>query len=241
MILYLAGTKDIIPYIEDKNISILESFYYVNNEFAEKIKYFKNFLLDSGAFTFLNTKKEIDWNIYLEKYVDFINKYDIKNFFELDIDNIIGYDKVKLLRKKLIKLTNKQPIPVFHRSRGKEEFLNLCSEFDYIAIGGIAIKHIKKEEYKYFKWFIDEAHKKGCKIHGLGYTDIKGLKKYDFDSVDSTTWLTGGVRFGYIHKFNNGTIKKIHKKNNKLINVEEANLNNFTEWVKFQKYAERWL
>ena len=28
---------------------------------------------------------------YLQRYIDFINKYDVKYFFELDIDAVVGY------------------------------------------------------------------------------------------------------------------------------------------------------
>ena len=40
--------------------------------------------------------KEIDdLDEYIQKYIDFINKYNIKYFFEMDLDHMIGYDNVK--------------------------------------------------------------------------------------------------------------------------------------------------
>lgn len=241
MIVYLAGTKDVIKDIQDKNVSILESFYYIDEKFVPQIKKFKNFLLDSGAFTFINssTNKNIKWEDYVDKYAEFINKNDIKNFFELDIDKLIGYDNVLFLRKRLEQKTGKQCIPVWHKSRGKEEFLKMCDEYKYVAIGGIASGEITKEQYPVFTWFINEAHKKGCKIHGLGFTNLNGLKKYHFDTVDSTTWLYGGIVHGYVHLFNGSTIKKIRKGDNyRLKKDDKINVQNFLEWVKFQQYAE---
>ena len=59
------------------------------------------FLLDSGAFTFMNNSKSVDFDLYLDKYIDFIIEKNIKYFFELDIDSIVGYKKVLQLRERL--------------------------------------------------------------------------------------------------------------------------------------------
>ena len=42
-------------------------------------------------------------------------------------------EEVKRLRQKLEQLTNKQPIPVWHKSRGKEAYLQDVANYDYIA------------------------------------------------------------------------------------------------------------
>ena len=60
--------------------------------------------------------------------IEFINTYKIDKFFELDIDSVVGYEEVLKLRKKLEHLTEKQCIPVWHTSRGKEDFLKTCGK-----------------------------------------------------------------------------------------------------------------
>lgn len=98
------------------NAYILQSFYYAD-EFTEQyiIPNAKKFMLDSGAFTFMqNSKHHLDWDEYVERYANFINKNNVDQFFELDIDSVIGYDKVKQYRDKLEKLTGKQCIPVMN-------------------------------------------------------------------------------------------------------------------------------
>lgn len=228
---------------KNSSVYILESFYYADEWVEKHIPLFKDFLLDSGAFTFINSckNKNIKWEEYVDKYADFINRNKVNHFFELDIDKLVGYDNVLKLRKRLESKTGKQCIPVWHKSRGKEEYLKLCKDYNYIAIGGIAIKDIKKEEYPIFTYLINEAHKQDTKVHGLGFTNLKGLEKYHFDSVDSTSWTTGN-RFGSIYKFNGKTMEKFDKKQGqRLADSRAVALNNFTEWVKFQQYAERWL
>lgn len=189
---------------------ILESFYYADEITKKLIPYFGDFLLDSGAFTFMQGKSgSIDWEEYIDRYADFINETDTKKFFELDIDSIVGYDKVLQYRRTLEAKTGKQCIPVWHKSRGKEEFIRMCKEYPYVALGGIAIAKGAKDEFdsKYFPWFIKTAHEYGAKIHCLGYTNMEGIKKYHFDSVDSTSW-TAGNRFGFIYKFDGNTMQK---------------------------------
>lgn len=228
-----------IPQGTKLDVAILESFYYIDDWIRAIIPYLKNFLLDSGAFTFFTAGKNIDWNEYVDKYADFINEYDVQNFFELDIDKLVGYENVLLLRKRLETKTGKRCIPVWHKSRGREEFLKMCDEYRYVAIGGIVSKEIKSTEYKYFPWFIEQAHRRGAKIHGLGFTNLRGLEQYHFDSVDSTSWTTGN-RFGAIYKFNGKTMIKFSKPEGQRIGDSRgAAINNFNEWVKFQKYAEK--
>ena len=228
---------------KNSSVYILESFYYADEWVERHIPLFKDFLLDSGAFTFMNSSKskKIGWEEYVDNYADFINRNKVEKFFELDIDSIVGYETVIKLRNRLEQKTGKQSIPVWHKTRGKENFFKMCDEYKYVAIGGIVSKEIDQKEYPIFTYLINEAHKRGAKIHGLGFTSLDGITKYSFDSVDSTAWTTGN-RFGAIYKFNGSTIIKFQKKpGQRLANSREVALNNFVEWVKFSKYAEMML
>ena len=166
---------------------VLESFYYIRDYQIPLIKSAELFLLDSGAFTFMsNSKKAVDWDEYLQRYIDFINKYDVKYFFELDIDAVVGYERVKELRRKLEAGTGKKCIPVWHKSRGIEEYKKHCEEYDYIAIGGLVTKEITREEYPLMKKLVMYARKNGTRVHGLGFSE-KDIHSYGFYSCDSTT------------------------------------------------------
>ena len=215
---------------------ILESFLSVKDW---QIPYFKSaemFLLDSGAFTFMKGKLIVNWDDYIKQYAEFINKHDIKYFFELDIDSVVGYEKVKQYRNILERMTNKQCIPVWHTSRGLKEWERLCNDYSYVSIGGVANKEIKSSNYKHFPALINKAHKRGAKVHGLGYTSEK-LKEYRFDSVDSTTWIVGG-KFGNICIFKNDKMIQEFTSGKRCIKQNELMIHNYNEWLKFQKYAE---
>ena len=132
MKIFLAGTngvpnKDIVM----QSDYVLESFYYIKPWQLKLIESCKMFLLDSGAFTFFSAGKHIDWSQYLTQYIRFINEHDVKYFFELDIDDLIGYEEVLKLRERLEGETGKKSIPVWHISRGREAFVKMCEEYGY--------------------------------------------------------------------------------------------------------------
>ena len=249
MKIYLAG---VIPCGEKKNIGggfnkvikehrpfILESFYYADADTERLIPYYGDFLLDSGAFTFITDKSIAhNWDEYVERYADFIKKNKVKKYFELDIDAVVGYKKVLEYRRRLEKQVGWPCIPVWHNSRGIEEYKKHCQEYSYVGIGGYVIKELTPEDYNAFPAMIDYAHKYDCKVHCLGYTKLSNLAKHHFDSVDSTAWTTGN-RFGYVYYFNGKTMKKRDAPQGaRLADSRKVALHNYTEWIKFQKWAE---
>lgn len=248
MDIYLAGEHEVKNgnLATEKGHKILESFYYAkdNPTIQKIIPHLGGFLLDSGAFSFMQGKEHTNWDKYTEEYAEFINANKVNLFFELDIDSIVGLKEVERLRAKLERLTGKQPIPVWHPTRTKEYWLeNMCGEYPYVAIGSTTANNIPREKHEAaFPWFISTAHKAGCKIHGLGYTSIEGMKRFHFDSVDSTAWLYGN-RGGFLYRFNysKGAMDKINAPSGCRLKSRDAALWNFKEWIKFQQYAQKHL
>lgn len=215
----------------------LESFMYIKNWQIPYTSSKKLFLLDSGAFTFMNSgeKNTKNYEEFLEKYITFINNNSIENFFNLDLDNIIGVEKTRKLTQTLEKRTGKQCIPVFHKKMGLDIYNQLIDEYKYIAIGTI---YEYKSNPDILKNLLHLAFNKKCKVHGLGFTQTKFLETFPFYSVDSTSWLAGG-KFAKLYKFNGKTLLKYSKpEGTKLINYKKINLHNFKEWCKYQKYME---
>ncbi|MEB5827133.1 hypothetical protein MXE62_02870 [Staphylococcus haemolyticus] len=237
---------------------VLDSFYYFrkasDNTIKKMMSYIKSdkcktFILDSGAFTYMESAKVSDKLIYddfeqyIREYCDFINKWDIEHFVEMDIDLVVGIKKVEEYRKTIERLTGKPVIPVFHRERGEKYFHRMCEEYDYVAVGGLVGTTYARQHYHYLQWFIDVAHANNAKIHGLGFTSIEGLKKYNFDTVDSTSWLSGS-RFASINAWN--PITKKFDKYNKPRGKQTvkgfhrlADKCNGKAWIQFGKYLEK--
>ena len=242
MNMYLAESgmvmKTYIPVDLYKDANILQSFYYASDFTTNVIiPSCKSFMLDSGAYSFMRGASISCLSDYVDKYCDFINLNNIDLFFELDLDRIIGVEETEKIRHQIIKKTNKCPICVWHRERTKDDFVNMCKKYEYVAISGREYHGNNIKYFETFPWFIETAHKYGAKIHGLGYTSLSGLTKYHFDSVDSTAWVTGN-RYGYIYRFDGKTMQKINKPPGTRVKSGEVAIHNFVEWKKFLKYAE---
>lgn len=206
--IYLASadqhSKFILPLIRKLGYCYynLFSFYYLSNKtllknYLELTDYSINTLVDSGAHSFQKGTK-VNFNQFLKDYGKFIQQTDnpkCLGYFELDIDNIVGYDKVLEYRQYLENITDKI-IPVWHPNRGIKDFKQMCNDYNYVSISGWANEDIHDKD---FHLFVNYAHKKGCKIHGLGLTRIKVLNKVNFDTVDSSSW-TAPLRFRTIDK-----------------------------------------
>ena len=92
--IHLAATSHVKTPIVDKLKPhyLLESFMDIKSDTEKTNKYVDwclksdGFLLDSGAFAFMNgnmaTKNDINIEDYVKKYINFINKKDISSFFE---------------------------------------------------------------------------------------------------------------------------------------------------------------
>ena len=250
MIVYLAGFKTIenVWNKSTKDIYLLSSFWeHKAGKFGEYVTQEKH-ILDSGAFSAINDKtgkyKNFDWDLYVKKYIAFIKQTNQKLFFELDIDCVVGLEKVEYYRKQIEDAIGIAPIVCWHANRGSEYWIKCCEEYPYVAIGTTTASDAGKKiraNPEILHWFINHAHKNNAKIHGLGFTSTPMLKKLKFDSVDSTTWNIGG-KFGKVCTFSNEWTECREAKPKgagRVKNVYDLHLFNFEQWVKFQKYAER--
>lgn len=179
---------------------ILCSYYYLRQDIFKKIlNKSELMLIDSGAHSFQKGKK-VDWVEYTKQYAEWIKQNDCKKiigYFEMDVDNILGYQKVLELRKILESVSDKI-IPVWHTSRGVNNFKEMCQEYSgkIIAIPGFKNFEIKEEQ---FLMFLKYAKQYDCKVHCLGMTQKKTLEKIPFDFVDSSSWKQQAI-YGKIGK-----------------------------------------
>lgn len=167
---------------------VLCSFYYLKQDVFKKIlDKSELMIIDSGAHSFQKGKK-VDWEDYTRRYAQWIKENDcskIVGYFEMDVDNIIGYEKVKQLRSILDNVSDKI-IPVWHKNRGIQDFMDMCDRYKgkVIAITGFKNEDIKDDQYM---MFLKYAKQKGCRVHCLGMTRKKILDSVPFDFADSSS------------------------------------------------------
>lgn len=227
----IEGQKELPRIIKNMKYNLMS--YYAIRKNRDNAKYIRDnseeILIDSGAHSFQKGKK-VDWIEYTKEYAEFIKEFDRPNvigYFEMDVDNIIGYDKVLELRKILENVTNKI-IPVWHKNRGIEEFKKMCEKYQnkIVAITGFKNEDIKDEQYL---MFLKYAKKFDCKVHCLGMTRKKVLDKVPFDYTDSSSWLQSAV---YGNIVNKGKVNKEFSKENR----NKVFLENYKQGMKMQEY-----
>ncbi len=199
-----------------------------------------NFLLDSGAFSFMSGAEtsKAQMEEYLARYIAFIQQHHVKHFFEIDVDNIFGLEQVRKWTARLERETGRQCIPVWHKGRGVDYWRRMCDEYPYIAVGGLVF-HVRQSEYPLIKKLVDYAYYRGVKVHGLGFTKTTSLREYSFFSVDSAAWVRAACIGQQIHRFQDGSIKmrKLNKGNRK-VELSKLAAHNFREWIKYQYFMD---
>lgn len=221
---------------------VLETFFNGEKKCLEAMSIVgnNNFLLDSGAFSYMNgakiTLQQMD--NYVNRYIEFIVHNNVQYFFEIDVDNIFGLSQVEEWRRKIEITAGRRCIPVWHKGRGVEYWKRMCRDYGYVAIGGLVF-HVKKQEYELIRKLVEYAYYNGVKVHGLGFTKTKELLNYKFYSVDSASWTVAAALGQQIHTFKNGHIESRQlRKGNKKVQLPKLVAHNMIEWTKFQKYMD---
>lgn len=240
MKLCLASTSStsFLADILDEARFVLESYWYVKEWQIPFIKNWEFFVLDSGAFTYMNSVKGglPDPEIFQRKYIKFVKDNNIRYFFNLDLDTLIGIDRTKVLRDELEYEVGRPCIPVFHKCMGLDAWHEMCEAYDYVAIGTIYEYASHKDV---LRKLVRIADRNGTRVHGLGYT-ASDVLDFGFYSVDSSSWLSGG-RYGTLYNFKGGKMLQYSAPAGKrTIHHTKMARHNFHQWVLYQNYLDRY-
>lgn len=228
-------THDILDAIPSLRWNLMSYFYIrKKREFAHEIKQRSELIMiDSGAHSFQKGTK-VEWDEYTKEYAAFIQAFDedkVLGYFEMDVDNILGYEKVVALRG-ILELVSDKIIPVWHKNRGIEDFHRMCREYAgrIIGITGFQNEDIKDHQYL---MFLKYAKLYQCRVHCLGMTRIKILDNVPFDFVDSSSWKQHAI-YGRI---GSRKVSLDYSKNNRGTVMVES----YREAMKMQDhYYKRW-
>jgi hypothetical protein len=201
MIIYLAGIQNIPDTIKtiNRRVNQLESYFYYKRDLVEKMHHLvdKQFL-DSGAFSAHSQGSVIN----LDEYIQFIKDHleELEIYANLDV---IGDEVATEKNQKYMEDQGLHPIPTFHYGEPWEVLGKLIDDYDYIALGGMVRTTTKTQ----LEHWLDSCWSKYCakpdgtarlKVHGFGMTQDKLMRKYPWESVDSTAWVLTG-RFGSVY------------------------------------------
>lgn len=175
---------------------LLLSFHYFRDRdiadlFADHAPMPRIFL-DSGAFSAATKGVRID----VGEYADYIerNLGHIEVYANLDV---IGDHKKTRANQRYLEKRDLRPLPVFHAHEPWEVLRDLVAEYDYIGLGGIAIKRTQR----FAPWIKRCFGMAGdTNLHGFGVSNWMLLKAFPWHSVDHTSWGQG-FRYGCVPVF----------------------------------------
>lgn len=161
--------------------------------------------LDSGAFSAWSQGKEIN----IDEYIQFIkdNKDVIDVYANLDV---IGNAEATWKNQTYMESKGLKPLPVYHYGEDIKWLKKLLTgKYDYISLGGMVpistgdLIHWLDDLFK--NYLCDDKGMPIVKVHGFGLTSLRLMLRYNWFSVDSTSWVvTGRMGSIYIPRFRNG-------------------------------------
>lgn len=205
MKLFFASQPQWDPYVlAVKHKYILLSYQFLKVKFREKEKahkYLQQFkdagmevMIDSAAHTLQKAKTVVDYQKFFESYQSWLsdNIEFIDHYVELDIENVVGLDKVNKWSESLTQELPIPPIRVWHRWRGGVDvWEQMTEQYDYIGFSGFLISQNGGAELPLdqIAGYLKIAQNNNCKVHAFGFTRPRLMIAYPFYSVDSSSWM----------------------------------------------------
>ena len=234
MIVYFSGESWDETLVEEGVERKLTSFASV--DILSKVTgSFPEVFLDSGAFSAYTGKANITVESYslwlqmnLEKYPQ------IKVYAALDaIGDHVGTQK----NLEYMEAQGLEPLPVYHYGEPTEVLTKLCTEYDYVALGGLASKRMGQEKLRLFwEWVYQEYTETRFHVFGVGVFNV--FSKFQPYSVDSTVWVLA-TRFHTIFGYSNGKPHHFSMSNESgvhlFFNNEELIRNNIRAMLDWEK------
>lgn len=192
--------------IPARKINWLTSYPYFKNANFDNLldKHFPiirpRIFADSGAFTAFTQGIDLNIDLYAEWLLRWKHHFD----FYVNLD-VVGDPKQSLKNQRYLENQyGLKPLPVFHVGEDFEHLRQMITEYNYIALGGMA-SHLKNKK-EMMPWLIQcfKIAEGKARFHGFGCTNMTVLTSLPWRSVDSSSW-SSGFRWGELCVFNSST------------------------------------
>lgn len=211
----------------DSRPALLVSYYYLEPFLKNRSRYhFRDWVMDSGAFSAHNSGVEIKHQDYLDCCkLHLESDPQLSEVFALDV---IGDWRAGLKNAEEAWKQGVEAIPCFHYGEPWELLRGLAKDYPKVAIGGCVGKRDKDK-------FAGECFARVWpkKLHGFGFGSEKSLMLYPWYSVDATNWELLPCKYGRWAAFGNASIS---------VRGSKQNLRSEVEWyLDLERRArERW-
>lgn len=162
--------------------ALLVSFYYLPQFLENKHRYrFRDWVMDSGAFSAHNSGVEIKIEEYTECCKTLLaSDPQLTEVYGLDV---IGDEEKSLKNVEFMWKHGIPAIPTFHYGSKWSALLHLAKNYPKVAIGGCVGK---RDKDKFASQCFARVWPK--KIHGFGFGSEKSIMLLPWHSVDATNW-----------------------------------------------------
>lgn len=181
--------------------ALLVSYYYLEGFQKAREHYaFRDWVMDSGAFTAHTQGVEVDLQAYIDTCLRLLEEDPrLTEIYSLDV---IGDHEASLRNCEEMHRQGVAAIPTFHVDEPVEALAEMGRKYEKIALGGMVGFRRKLE-------FAEQCFARVWpkKIHGFGVGSGKMILALPWDSVDASNWDSGPNRYGRWNRFGAMSVK----------------------------------
>lgn len=193
--------------------ALLVSYYYLEPFIKNRSNYqYRDWVMDSGAFSAHNSGKHIDLQKYIDKCLELTQSDPtLTEVFSLDVipkdhkpTTVQAAAEQSLKNCEEMWRQGVQAIPTFHRGEDESFLYAMAKDYPKIAIGGVALLR-GDQKFLFCEQVFARVWPK--KIHGLGMASEELIYGLPFHSVDATNWEMAPCAFGNWQKFGQMSVR----------------------------------
>lgn len=183
--------------LDQSRPALLVSYVYLKSFLTNRHRYhYRDWVLDSGAFSAHNSGTEIK----LQDYIDVCKRLmaedpTLTEIYSLDV---IGDWRASQKNTEIMWQQGVEAIPCYHAGEPESVLKGLAKDYPKIALGGVALKG-QGAKLKWASQCFARVWPK--KIHGFAYGAKESILTLPWHSVDATSWELRPLAFGYWQSF----------------------------------------
>lgn len=213
----LLGQRGVEALPDQSLPALLVSYVYLEPFLVNRHRYrYRDWVLDSGAFSARNSGTEISLEAYIEKCRELLAEDPtLTEVFSLDV---IGDWKATLTNTEIMWKAGIPAIPCYHFADRNWDVLRIIArDYPKIALGGMADLRGPKK-----KTFVEQCFARVWpkKIHGFGCSSEPMVLAFPWHSVDATNWEIGPCKYGQWRAFGGQRVSVRGSKQNLRAEVE---------------------
>lgn len=203
-----APVQSLIDFRGDTKPALLVSYFYIQSFLKKQSEFkYRDWVIDSGAFSAFNSGQEI----VLDDYIQFCKEHQCdKTLTEIYALDVIGDYKASLSNTEKMWKHGIEAIPCFHVGSPESELKAIAQDYPKIALGGAALMSDQGAKFKWAEQCFARIWPK--KVHGFAFAGERMVMRLPFHSVDACSWELGPCKYGRWRTFGKMSVRGSRQK-----------------------------